>query len=87
MYASRTSHLDVVTRILRYLKGTLGKGIWIKNNNSNNVCGYSNINWVRSFDRKITTGFLHICERKYSHLEEQKAESGSTLKREGGISS
>jgi hypothetical protein len=56
MYASRTSHLDALTRILRYLKGTPGKGIWIKNNNSNNVCGYSNANWVRSFDGKFTTG-------------------------------
>jgi Reverse transcriptase (RNA-dependent DNA polymerase) len=57
MHALRTSHFDAITRILRYLKGTPGKGIWMKNNNSNTVCDYSDADWARSFDRKSTTGF------------------------------
>jgi hypothetical protein len=30
MYSPRTPHLDVVNKILRYLKGTPGKKIWMK---------------------------------------------------------
>jgi hypothetical protein len=41
MHALRTSHLKSINRILRYLKGIPGKGILMKNNNSNDVCGYS----------------------------------------------
>jgi muramoyltetrapeptide carboxypeptidase LdcA involved in peptidoglycan recycling len=57
MHTPRTSHLDAVNRILRYLKRTPGKGILMKNNNSNTLCGYSDADWVGSFDRKSTTGF------------------------------
>ena len=57
MHAPRTPHLDAVNRILRYLKGTPGKGIWMKNNNSNDVCGYSDADWAGSFDRRSTTGY------------------------------
>jgi Reverse transcriptase (RNA-dependent DNA polymerase) len=31
MHAPRTSHLVTIERILRYLKATLGQGIWMKN--------------------------------------------------------
>jgi hypothetical protein len=55
MHASRTTHVNAIYRILRYLKGTPGKGIWIKNNKSNDVCGYSDADWAESFDRKSTT--------------------------------
>jgi hypothetical protein len=29
----------------------------MKNNNSNEVCGYSDVDWIGIFDRKLTTGF------------------------------
>jgi hypothetical protein len=35
MHSPRTSHLDAIDRILRYLKSTPGMGIHFKNNNSN----------------------------------------------------
>ena len=53
----RTSHLSAVDRILRYLKSTPGQGIWMKNNNSNKVVGYSDADYAGSCDRKSTTGF------------------------------
>jgi hypothetical protein len=56
MHALRTSHLKSTSRILKYLKGT-PKKIWMKNNNSNDICGYSNINWSSSFYQKLTTEF------------------------------
>jgi hypothetical protein len=39
MHSPRTPHFDVVNRILSYLKGTPGKGIWMKRNNTNTICG------------------------------------------------
>jgi hypothetical protein len=57
MHAPRTTHLNVIDRILRYLKGTSRKGIKMKNNNSNEICGYSDADWVESFDRKLIIGF------------------------------
>jgi ATP-dependent RNA circularization protein (DNA/RNA ligase family) len=41
MHALRTSHLEAINEILRYLKETSDKGILMKKNNSNDVCGYS----------------------------------------------
>jgi hypothetical protein len=57
MHAPRTSHLSIIDRILRYLKGTPGQGIWMKKNVTNNVVGYSDADWAGSCDRKSTTGF------------------------------
>jgi Reverse transcriptase (RNA-dependent DNA polymerase) len=57
MHAPCTSHLSAVDRILRYLKGTPGQGIWMKKNDSNNVVGFSDADWARSCDRKSTTRF------------------------------
>jgi hypothetical protein len=41
MHAPRTSHLDAINIILRYLKSYPKKGIWMRNNKTNAVCGYS----------------------------------------------
>jgi hypothetical protein len=62
MHSPRIPHLDAINRILRYLKGTLGKGIWMKKN-TNVICGYSNTDWAESFDRKSTTGFCIFMDR------------------------
>jgi hypothetical protein len=62
MHSPRISHLEAIDRVLRYLKGTTGKGICFKNNKSNEVCGYSNVDWAGSFDRRSTTDFCtFIC--------------------------
>jgi hypothetical protein len=57
IHSPRTPHLDVVNRILRYLKRSPGKGIWMRKNNTNAICGYSDADWAGNFDRKSTTGF------------------------------
>jgi Reverse transcriptase (RNA-dependent DNA polymerase) len=57
MHSPRTPHLDIVNRILRYLKGNPDKEIWMKRNNTNAICGYSDADWAGTFDRKSTTGF------------------------------
>jgi hypothetical protein len=40
MHDPRSGHLDTVNQILRYLKGSLGKGLWFKRNGHLNVDGY-----------------------------------------------
>jgi hypothetical protein len=57
MHSPQTQHLEAINRVLRYLKGTPGKGILMKYNNSNEICGYFGADWAESYDRKSTTGF------------------------------
>jgi hypothetical protein len=57
MHSPRITHLDVVNRILRYLKGNPDKGIWMKINSTNVICGYSDADWAGTFDRKLITDF------------------------------
>jgi hypothetical protein len=57
MLAPKTPHLEAINRILKYLKGTPGKGIWMKNNKSTEICGYFDTDWAGSFDRKSITNF------------------------------
>jgi hypothetical protein len=56
MHAPRSTHMESIDRILRYLKRTPGKGILMRKNNSNDICGYIDADWVENFDRKFTTG-------------------------------
>jgi hypothetical protein len=42
MHAPRTPHLEAIDRILKYLKNSPEKEIWMKNNGTNDICGYFN---------------------------------------------
>jgi hypothetical protein len=64
MHAPRTPHLETINRILRYLKSTPGKDILMKNNKSNEISGYFDINWAESFDQKSTTSFYTFINEK-----------------------
>jgi hypothetical protein len=55
MYAPRTTHLEVVDIILRYLKKSPGQGISMRKNTTNIIIGYSDADWAGSYDRKSTT--------------------------------
>lgn len=46
MHSPRKEHFDVVYRILRYLKGTLGKGLLFENHGHLQVEAYTNVDWV-----------------------------------------
>jgi hypothetical protein len=41
MHALKTPHLEAINRILGYLKGSLGKKIWMRKHDTNAICGYS----------------------------------------------
>ena len=58
MHDPRSGHLDVLYRILRYLKGNPGRGLWFKKNGHLNVDGYSDADWASCLDdRRSTSGY------------------------------
>ncbi|PRQ60643.1 putative RNA-directed DNA polymerase [Rosa chinensis] len=58
MHAPTLAHLHIIKRILRYLKGSVGRGILMKNNGNTHIMGYTDSDWAdNSLDRKSTTGF------------------------------
>jgi hypothetical protein len=63
IHALKITYLDVANRILRYLKGSLDQGIWIKKNNTNTIVGYSDADWAGSGDRKSTTRYCTFVGR------------------------
>ena len=58
MHEPRRGHLDIVHRILRYLKGTPGKGLWFAKSGHLEVDGYSDSDWAScQDDRRSTSGY------------------------------
>jgi hypothetical protein len=58
MHDPRSGHLEAAHRILRYLKGSPGRGIWFKANGHLNVEGYCDADWASCLDdRRSTSGF------------------------------
>ncbi|CAN6541942.1 unnamed protein product [Malus baccata var. baccata] len=63
MHSPTLVHWEIVKRILRYLKGSVGRGIIMKNNGSNHILAYTDIDWARNaLDRKSTTCFSTFVE-------------------------
>ena len=64
MHSPTLVHWEIVKRILRYLKGSIGRGIIMKNNGLNHILAYTNANWAgNALDRKSTTGFCTFVGR------------------------
>ena len=58
MHEPRSGHMDAVHRILRYLKGTPGKGLWFQANGHLTIDGYSDADWASCLDdRRSTSGY------------------------------
>jgi hypothetical protein len=58
MHDPRSEHLEAVNRILRYLKGTPGKGLLFESNGHLVVDGYSDADWGSCLDdRRSTSGY------------------------------
>jgi Reverse transcriptase (RNA-dependent DNA polymerase) len=59
MHSPKEGHLEAVMRILRYLKGTPGKGIVFRKNSHLNVSAYSDADWAGCpIDRRSTAGYF-----------------------------
>ncbi|XP_023739185.1 uncharacterized mitochondrial protein AtMg00810-like [Lactuca sativa] len=57
MHSPTKRHYEVFQQILRYLKGTPGKGIFFKKNEQRNIEGFVDADWGGSTDAKSTTGY------------------------------
>jgi len=58
MHDPRSGHLDVVYRILRYLKSSPGKGLMFKSHGHLNIEGYCDADWASCLDdRRSTSGY------------------------------
>jgi hypothetical protein len=55
MHDPRIGHMEVVYRILRYLKGTPRRGLWFKKNGHLNLEGYCDVDWASSRDDRRST--------------------------------
>lgn len=59
MHSPKQEHMELVTRIIRYLKGSPGRGVMYKNNGNLDVCGYTDADWAGSqVDRRSTSGYF-----------------------------
>ena len=59
MHGPKIPHMDVVERILRYLKFALGKCLLFSNHGHLKVKGYTDVDWARSAnDRTSTAGYF-----------------------------
>jgi Reverse transcriptase (RNA-dependent DNA polymerase) len=59
MHAPSEQHMEAVFRILRYLKGAPGRGIFFKKNDHLRIEGYTDSDWVGDItDRKSTSGYF-----------------------------
>ena len=58
IHSPNPDHFNAVYRILRYLKGTLGKGLIFKKCGHLHVEAYTDADWVGSIvDRRSTSGY------------------------------
>ena len=72
----KEEHMEMVNRILRYLKLTPGKDLFFKKGTSREVEVYNEADWVGSVsDQRSTSGFCFFCLGESCYLEAQKAVS------------
>lgn len=58
MHAPTIFHLGIVKHILRYLKGSIERGIVLAKNGHTQISGYCDSDWVGNMlDQKSTTGY------------------------------
>ena len=71
MHNPSDRHMNVVNRILAYLKSSPSKGIMFSKHVHLDIEGYIDSNFVGSrLDRKSTLGYVYICRKKFGDLEE-----------------
>ncbi|KAM1285641.1 hypothetical protein EV1_028200 [Malus domestica] len=73
MHSSRSVHLQVVRRILHYLKGTIGTGIVMKRVGNAHIVGYTDADWGGfKIDRRSTIGYCTFVRGNLVHGKAKK---------------
>jgi hypothetical protein len=68
MHAPSEEHLHAVNRILRYLKGTPGKGLLFSKHRVSSIEGYTDADWAGDqTTRKSTSGYF-TCQWKSGYM-------------------
>lgn len=79
MHSPCQEHLEAVYRILRYLKGTPGRGLYFKKNEKRNVELYTDADWAGSLvDRRSTSGY---CSFMWGNLVTWRSKKQSVVAR------
>ena len=73
-------HWSMVERILRYLKGSPGQGVWMGKNVSTKIVGYCDANYAGDTNDEVNYRVLHVHWRQLGHIEIQEAEGGLMFK-------
>jgi outer membrane protein OmpA-like peptidoglycan-associated protein len=69
MHSPSEEHMKVVTRVLRYLKSSPGKGILFKKGENLKIEGYTDADWAGSIeDRRSTSGYFTFMGGEFGHL-------------------
>lgn len=58
MRSSKEKHIQVVTRILHYLKGSPGRGLLLAKNDHLEIKGYTDAGWAGAMDRRSISGYF-----------------------------
>ena len=78
MHSPKESHLEAVYKILRYLKGSPGRGLFFKKSDSKKVEIYTDADWAGSADdRRSTTGY---CTYVWGNLVTWRSKKQSSQK-------
>ena len=78
----RENHLMVVKRMMRYLKGIEGYGLYYKKNEKFELRSYTDVDWARNIDNKKSTsgGAFFLGKRLVTQTsKKQKCTSQSTV--------
>lgn len=64
MHRPQNHHMEAVMRIIRYLKGIAGRGIWFQNNGHLDIKVFTNADWAGSVvDCRSTSGYFALVGR------------------------
>ena len=67
MHCPSEDHMNVVVRILQYLKSSLGRGVLFKENNLMCIDGYTDADWAENItDIKSHQGISHLWDTIWS---------------------
>ncbi|GMJ03388.1 hypothetical protein HRI_004008000 [Hibiscus trionum] len=79
MHAPREKHLEAAYRILRYLKGTPGKGLHFKKDVNRSIEVYTDADWAGAVnDRRSTSGY---CSYVWGNLVTWRSKKQSVVAR------